>query len=60
MLNLLIRTIIMHFNVSNLIKKLTNDKRIFKATMLYFLILVGQTNCILKASMDGFMSLKSK
>jgi hypothetical protein len=33
---------------------------IFKATMLYFLILVGQTNYILKDPMDDFMSLKIK
>jgi hypothetical protein len=28
--------------------------------MLHFSILVGQTNCILKDPMDGFMSLKIK
>jgi hypothetical protein len=28
--------------------------------MLYFSILVGQTNCILNDPMDGFMSLKIK
>jgi hypothetical protein len=28
--------------------------------MLYFTILVGQTNCILKDPMDDFMSLKIK
>jgi hypothetical protein len=28
--------------------------------MLYFLILVGQTNYILKNPMDSFMSLKTK
>jgi hypothetical protein len=50
----------MHFNISNLIKRLTKDKEIFKAIMLYFSILVGQTNCILKDPIDGFMSLKIK
>jgi hypothetical protein len=60
MLNLSIRNIIMHFNISNLIKRLTNDKKNFKATMLYFSILVGQINYILKESMNGFMSLKIK
>jgi hypothetical protein len=60
MLNLSIRNIIMHFNISNLIKRSTKDKRIFKATMQHFLILVGQTNYILKDPMDGFMSLKIK
>jgi hypothetical protein len=60
MLNLSIRNTIMHFNISNLIKKLTKEKGIFKATMLYFSILVGQTNRILKDPMDGFMSLKIK
>jgi hypothetical protein len=48
----------MHFNINNLIKKLTKDNFFFKSTMLYFSILVGQTNCILKDPMDGFMSLK--
>jgi hypothetical protein len=51
---------IMHFNISNLIKRLTKGKIIFKATMLYFSILIGQTNCILKDPIDGFMSLKIK
>jgi hypothetical protein len=60
MLNLLIRNTIMHFNISNLIKRLTKEKRIFKAIMLYFLILVGQTNYILKDPMVDFMSLKIK
>jgi hypothetical protein len=60
MLNLSIRNTIMHFNISNLIKRLTKDKIIFKATMLHFSILVGQTNHILKDPMDGFMSLKIK
>jgi hypothetical protein len=60
MLNLLIRNIIMHFNISNLIKRLTKDKRIFKTTMLYFSILVGQTNYILKDPMDNFVSSKIK
>jgi hypothetical protein len=60
MLNLSIRNIIMHFNISNLIKRSTKDKRIFKATMQHFLILVGQTNYILKDPMDDFMSLKIK
>jgi hypothetical protein len=55
MLNLVIRNIIMHFNINNLIKRLTKDKRLFKATMLYFSILVGQTNYILKDPIDGFM-----
>jgi hypothetical protein len=50
----------MHFNISNLVKRLTKDKRIFKATILYFSILVGQINYILKDPMDGFMSLKIK
>jgi hypothetical protein len=50
----------MHFNINNLIKRLTNDKKNLKATMLYFLILVGQTNCILKDPIDNFMSLKIK
>jgi hypothetical protein len=54
------KNIIRHFNISNLIKRLTNDKEIFKATMLYFSILIGQTNYILKDSMDGLMSLKIK
>jgi hypothetical protein len=58
MLNLSIRNIIMHFNISNLIKRLTKEKEIFKATMLHFLILVGQTNYILKDPIVGFMSLK--
>jgi hypothetical protein len=60
MLNLSIRNTIMHFNISNLIKRLTKEKEIFKATMLYFSILVGQTNYILKDPMDSFMSLKIK
>jgi hypothetical protein len=60
MLNLSIRNTIMHFNISNLIKRLTKDREIFKATILYFSILVGQTNYILKDPMDGFMSLKIK
>jgi hypothetical protein len=60
MLNLSIRNIIMHFNISNFIKRLTKEKEIFKATMLHFLILVGQINYILKDPMDGFMSLKIK
>jgi hypothetical protein len=60
MLNLSIRNTIMHFNISNLIKRLTKDKENFKATMLYFSILVGQINCILKDPIDGFMSLKIK
>jgi hypothetical protein len=50
----------MHFNISNLIKRLTKDKGIFKTTMLHFSILVGQTNYILKDPMDGFISLKIK
>jgi hypothetical protein len=50
----------MHFNISSLIKRLTKNKEIFKVTMLYFLILVGQINYILKDPMDGFMSLKIK
>jgi hypothetical protein len=60
MLNLSIRNTIMHFNISNLIKRLTKDKENFKATMLYFSILVGQINCILKDPIDDFMSLKIK
>jgi hypothetical protein len=48
----------MHFNISNLIKRLTKDKGIFKATILHFSILVGQTNYILKDPMNDFMSLK--
>jgi hypothetical protein len=60
MINHSIRNIIMHFNINNLIKRLTKDKEIFKATMLYFSILVGQTNYILNDPMDGFMSLKIK
>jgi hypothetical protein len=60
MLNLSIRNTIMHFNITNLIKILTKDKEIFKATMLYFSILVGQTNYILKDPIDGFMNLKIK
>jgi hypothetical protein len=59
-LNLSIRNTIMHFNISNLIKILTKDKGIFKSTMLYFSILLGQTNYILKDPMDGFISLKIK
>jgi hypothetical protein len=59
-LNLSIRNTIMHFNISNLIKILTKDKEIFKSTMLYFSILLGQTNYILKDPMDGFISLKIK
>jgi hypothetical protein len=43
-----------------MIKRLIKDKRIFKATILYFSILVGQINYILKDPMDGFMSLKIK
>jgi hypothetical protein len=43
-----------------LIKILTKDKKKFKATMLYFSILVGQPNYILKDLMDSFMSLKIK
>jgi hypothetical protein len=50
----------MHFNISNLIKRLTKNKRIFKAIMLHFSILVGQTNCILKDPMNDFRSLKIK
>jgi hypothetical protein len=50
----------MHFNISNLIKRLTNDKEIFKATRLHFSILVGQTNYILKDPIDDFISLKIK
>jgi hypothetical protein len=50
----------MHFNISNLVKNLTKDKEIFKVTMLYFSILIGQTNYILKNPMDIFMSLKIK
>jgi hypothetical protein len=50
----------MHFNIRNLIKRLTKDKDIFKAIILYFSILVSQINYILKDSMDGFMSLKIK
>jgi hypothetical protein len=60
MLNFSRRNTIMHFNISNLIKKLTKEKEIFKVTMLHFLILVGQTNYILKDPMIGFMSLKIK
>jgi hypothetical protein len=60
MLNPSIRNTIMHFNINNLIKRLTKEKGIFKVTMLHFLILVGQTNCILKDPMIGFMSLKIK
>jgi hypothetical protein len=60
MLNLSIRNTIMHFNISNLIKRLTKDKENFKTTMLYFSILVGQINCILKDPIDDFMSLKIK
>jgi hypothetical protein len=50
----------MHFNISYLIKRLTNDKGIVKATMLHYSILVGQTNYILKNLIDSFMSLKIK
>jgi hypothetical protein len=50
----------MHFNISNLIKRSTKDKIIFKATMPYFSILVSQTNYILKDPMNDFMSLKIK
>jgi hypothetical protein len=50
----------MHFNISNLIKRLTKDKRMFKAIILYFSILIGQINYILKGSIDDFMSLKIK
>jgi hypothetical protein len=60
MLNLSIRNTITHSNISNLIKRLTKEKEIFKAIMLYFSILVGQTNYILKDPMDSFMSLKIK
>jgi hypothetical protein len=41
-------------------KRLTKDKWFFKAIMLHFLILVGQTNYILKDLIDDFMSLKIK
>jgi hypothetical protein len=41
-------------------KNITKDGRIFKPTMLYFSILVGQINCILKDPMDDFISLKIK
>jgi hypothetical protein len=50
----------MHFNISNLIKRLTKNKKNFKAKMLHFSILVGQTNYILKDPMDGLMSLRIK
>jgi hypothetical protein len=60
MLNLSIRNIIMHFNINNLIKRLTKENRFFKAIMLHFSILVGQGNYILKDPMDGFISLKIK
>jgi hypothetical protein len=60
MLNLSIRNKIIYFNISNLIKRLTKNKEIFKVTMLHFSILVGQTNYILNDLMDGFMSLKIK
>jgi hypothetical protein len=50
----------MHFNISNLIKRLTKDIEIFKAIMLHFSILIGQTNYILNDSMDDFISLKIK
>jgi hypothetical protein len=48
----------MHFNIINLLKRLTKDNGIFKATMVRFSILVGQINYILKDPMNGFMSLK--
>jgi hypothetical protein len=61
MLNLSIKkNKIMHFNISNLIKRLTKDKENFKTTMLYFSILVGQINYILKDPMYDFMSVKIK
>jgi hypothetical protein len=60
MLIFLIKNIIIHFNISNLIKRLIKDKRIFKATMLNFSILISQINYILKNPMDDFMSLKNK
>jgi hypothetical protein len=60
MLNLSIKNTIMHFNISNLIKRLTKDKKKIKAIMLHFSIIVGQINYILKDPMDGFMSLKIK
>jgi hypothetical protein len=42
-------------------KKINKGKKgIFKATMLDFSILVGQTNYILNDPIDGFMSLKIK
>jgi hypothetical protein len=50
----------MHFNISNLIKRLTKDKGIFKTTILHFTILIVQINYILKDPMDDFMNLKIK
>jgi hypothetical protein len=41
-------------------KKINKGQFFLKATMLYFSIIVGQTNCILKDPMDDFMSLKIK
>jgi hypothetical protein len=60
MLNLSTRNIIMHFNISNLIKKINKGQKNFQSINATFSIIVGQINYILKDPMDDFMSLKIK
>jgi hypothetical protein len=48
----------MNFNIKKFDKKINKGQFFFQINNAIFFKLVGQTNCILKNPMDGFMSLK--